>query len=315
MDADARSRMDRMTSQHLVTLSLLIATLGVVATVLGSHQHGWKGALLANLGNALIATGAVSFLWNMLAEKWVRAARDENISSLYRLLESKMQSTQEAFLRTHYELAEGSQSFGLTNLMNHRLPGGEVRSALAHSARFLMVCIIDGDWRDRYFDDLVSFLRQGSSVDALIPDPDDSRLMDEIAVRFRRSAARDVEALRDSLVEIRDTARVGHPGCGELTVHLLRTIPSYTCYLFEGAEGERLSNFGMLRLYGNLLRSGNRFPALKFVKTGTIWHFVTRDIEAVTNDQNFVTLKLASDNETSPPDQLPPTPAGINAPA
>ncbi|HUY57511.1 MAG TPA: hypothetical protein VMV12_06755 [Candidatus Micrarchaeaceae archaeon] len=276
-----------LTVEHILTLSLLTSLFGLIATAVAVTQRSWTAAILTGVGGALLSAGAVSFLWNLLAERWTRAERERDMHSLYGLLEAKLQATQEAFLRTHYEIAEGSESFGLTNIMLHRLRSTEVRTGLDCSQHFLMVCIIDSDWRDRYFADLAAMIRRGGIVDVYMPDPSDPKLMSEISRRFQRPVAQDVAALQESLEEItRETTCV--EASGRITIHLLKTMPSYTCYRFEGADGDDRTNFGMIRLYGNIIKRGNSLPALKFIKQGLIWQFVTSDVEAIVADGTFV---------------------------
>ena len=288
----ARSR--NLTSEHIHTLSVLIAVIGLAVTAMSANQHSWKQAVLAGVGAALLSAGTVSFLWNLLAERWTRKEREEDMRILYQLLEDKIQATQESFLRTHYELAEGSESFGLTNILLHRMKSAEVRAGLSTSSRFLMVCIVDSDWRDRYFGDLVAMIQSGGSVEIFIPDPTDEQLMNEISVRFQRPVSQDILALYESIEEVKREA-MSEPGCGALSLHFLRTMPSYTCYRFEGADGDNRTNFGMIRLYGNVIRRGNSLPALKFIKSGLIWEFVSNDMKSIANDPHFISKVSRND--------------------
>ena len=272
----------RLFTHYVVLLAVLLAAVGVVL-LLASTSLTEKWALVTgNIGAALLSAGVVSFAWNLLADRWSQEEQRREMSVMYDILENRLHSTQENFLRTHYELEQGSQTFGLVNILLHRLPSQQVRTALAKADEFVMCCIVDTDWRDRFFGDLVGFLKRGGRLTVYLPDSNSEQARDSLTRLFDRDVSGEVHTLGKAILEaISDAGRKVGDG---IEIFLIDSAPAYTCYRWSAGNGDPESTFGMLRVYGNKIRRGNVLPALLFVPGGRVWDFVTEDLKLLEID-------------------------------
>lgn len=231
-----------------------VVVLGVVLMFVSSldrlASRPWLTGLLGQLGGLLVATGLVTFLWELLGRR--------------------------QFAREVMDMADLSADLkrsGLERATDQYLDDVEWGDLFRDAHRVDIVVAYANTWRNSHRSKLDTVAADPKArIRVFLPDPSDADLMKLLAERF----AMDADDVRRKVEEaVKEFGALRVDGGAELTVHLRRGDLLFSCYRFDSRA--------VITLYSHGRKRQTSVPTL-VVGQGSLYQFVDREIQAILQD-------------------------------
>lgn len=256
----ARDLYTERTNLWTLIIALLVTFLGFVLLVVADNWQ-WLAArsgtqsVIREMGGLLIPAGLITVLWELRAR---RAFLDE--------LTEIMQETMAESSRTKELQAAGIVGFTMDFQHGIDWPG-LLRTANSVDMHFVYA----RTWRGSLAADLRALARRNATVRVVLPDPNDERLMQELAVRFGRTA----DKWQALILEAEDDLRriFGPDSVAEFSLWYLPATLVYSFYRFD--------RIAVISMYKYEPERGE-IPTLTVEEGGALYRFITEEIELLT---------------------------------
>ena len=242
-------------AQLAIVLAVVGVLLIVVAARISTPGWLWLSQVLAELGSAVVISGALSALWEWHLKRAFAEEIFEAAGIASQLGQAKM--------------------VGVTTDYMH----GVQWAKLLDSAKELDLFVYSGrTWRsslDQYLLRLAS--QPKSRINLLLPDPSDATVVGELARRFRTSADEVVAAVNDTRLYFeRLVVRAQAAKRSNIKIWYVKQAPLFTFY--------RIDNAYVLTTY----RHGAKGPVPTFVchKGGAVADFIDEQLLHLLNKKN-----------------------------
>lgn len=205
----------------------------------------WRD-LLSQLGGVMVATGTVTFAW----ELWGRRDFTHEVMDIAGLSTALSQS-------------------GITQITASYLER-DMWTTLFRGSRNIDILIAYGaTWRNSYRDLLEQAARDAQRIRVFLPDPDHEQTMSVLAARFDIDPKQLSHKVREA---IKDFHALKTEGGANITVYLHDSETTFSCYLFDQR--------GVLTLYSNRRERSAVVPTF-VVDGGTLHDFLHSNVKGI----------------------------------
>ena len=234
--------------------ALVIAIVGVSFLYFSASKDLWEGrevwqTVVQNIGALLLVMGAITLLWEFWAK---RAFLDEVLAKVQMADEVK----QAGFVRV-------TDSF-------HRDIDWET---LFRSVKKLDIFFAYGyTWRSTHAEELKKVAaRKGARIRIVLPDPEDTQTVSELARRFNFTPEKIIELIRDAEKDFRNLHICADSGA-QIDIWFLPATPQFSFYRFD--------SLAIFALYSH---SRERTPIPTFVVEmgGTLYDYIRKEFDAM----------------------------------
>lgn len=205
----------------------------------------WMPSLYGQLGGLLLATGLITFAWDL----WGKRAFAAEVLSKAQLKSDVVTS-------------------GLERVSNRYLEEVEWEALFEESHSLDIVVAYASTWRNTHLGrlrDLVS--RKGGRLRVFLPDPADAATMKVLSGRFNTTPS----ALKAKVEEAIEDFR-GLAAHGDVEIYVRAGDAVFSCYLFDRRA--------VLTLYSHSQERRGSVPTL-LMGAGTLREFVSTDVDAI----------------------------------
>jgi hypothetical protein len=211
----------------------------------------WLKAVVANLGGLLIASVSIAFLWEIFSKK--------------ALLDELLAKTQ---------LADEVREAGLSGISLSPLRGPDFPTFLKEANKVDIFVVYANTWRANFEQELRLLARKpGARVRVFFPDPANTSLMTELAIRLGSpNAAAMKQKIEVAIAEFRGIFNTKeNPGL-DFSVWVHKQAPLYSFY--------RFNNVAVVTLYKHSYGRGDA-PTMIAQRGGSMYSFLEADVDAM----------------------------------
>ena len=244
------------TNLRTILVAVFLLLIGIILLVLSESAEwisktGWIKAVVSNLGGLLVATVSITLLWELFSK---RAFVDE--------------------LLQHAGLAEDIRSLGLIGLSVNPLRGPNFSKLIRTTSRLDIFVCYANTWRASYEEDLkILAKKNGAKIRLIVPNPDNSKVMSELAHRFNVA---DHNLMRDkinlAINEFKSIFSTGGISPPDFSVWVHGETPLTSFYRFD--------NIAVVTLYKHAKGRGN-VPTFVAERGGTLFTYVEAEVDAM----------------------------------
>jgi hypothetical protein len=235
----------------MVVVAVAVAGVGILLLWLSEAQKleehpSWQG-LIASLGGLLVASVAISLLWELVGKR--------------------------AFAGEIFEIARigtDVRNAALTRIGTSYLDDVDWEGYFATVEKLDIFVAYGSTWRAANYQRLRQVAgQQTARIRIFLPDPTDEALIERLALRFDSSA----DEVRSKIREARrEFAGLEQAGGGDVSVYYHNGDPLFSCYRFD--------RNAIVTLYSHTRRRVN-VPTIVCRDGGTLYEFVRDELRAI----------------------------------
>ena len=237
------------------SFAVSIFALGVVALFASAHEHRWLSeewrVVTREVGALLVVTGVLSVFWELFSK---RSVIDEVLSRV--------------------GIVRNIHDSGLLEITGdfHREIDWE---ALFKNARELDIFFACGrTWLGAHGSKVLEVVARGGQIRVVMPDPDDARIVEELARRFSTQPDELVNRIRHTLSTFED---LGKQGNATIAVWFLPRPPVFSYYRFDDRA--------LLATYHHR-NTRWHVPAFTFERDGSLFRYFAEEFDAMISGKN-----------------------------
>jgi len=260
---------EERTSLRTILAAILIGLLGVLLISVSENIHwfeehrGWK-APIRELGGILVATVTVALLWELYAK---RAFLEELMAAAH--------------------IGEDVRAARLLNITNNFMRGIHWDEFFRKANKLTIFFSYGNPWKD-YGEELHNLAaRHNTQVQLMLPDPEDEKVIIELARRFGETPDEVKQGIKKTEREFRELFSASK-GSIQFAIWYLSFAPVFSYYIFDDVV--------VLTLYKHR-RGRVAIPAFVFEKGGKLYDFINEEHEAIINESNQLARKVFPANE------------------
>jgi len=267
-------------------VATVMLVIGVALTVLAAttalDSMIFLKKLAENVGGVLLATGLISILWELISKR--------------------------AFLSEVFAIARLSEDIKTSGLLRvttnfqHEIEWPEL---LTSAKRIDIFVSYARTWRNTNLALLRAFAeRQGSVMNLILPDPDDPKVLGELARRYNLKPETIGERISEAIQEFQSMFDRKRSGRGQLSIWVTGTVPIFTFYRVDGRI--------VIAMYRHRLERGD-IPTFICDNKGQLAQFIDKEFNALT-DETVRGVRKIFPPDKNVDDHVPgPTPVGDQA--
>ncbi len=256
---------------NLLALVIAIFMVGLGALAIYSSSfvtedaHPAWNAVLTNIGGAIFTTGAISILWDLFSKRAF-------VSEVFSIA----------------KLSEDIENSGLSRITTNFQHDMEWPTLLRGAKKMAIFFAYARTWRQSNLSSLENFAGQpGNEMTIVLPDPDDDRVMAELARRFQtdvQTARQRIDEAKNEFIRIFTHTK----SKAKLKIWYVKTSPLLSFYRIDGRY--------VVAAYRHRPGRGD-IPTFVCDREGDLTRFVDAEFAAMTDDKEPWTRCVYPENK------------------
>lgn len=199
----------QVTNWKATTLSLIVALIGLLAVVTGlALPNEYAKELIKEIGSVLLGIGGISFLWEMFSKREFRNETLDLVKISAALDAARLESLLIGYLEAEW------------------------KHLLASAEKLDIFFAYGGTWRSVYTHELRKLVEtKNMRVRVILPDPDNSTCVAELARRFGYTTQKTAEKIREGIAAFQELQTECKNGAS-VEIRLTAIQPLLASYLF-----------------------------------------------------------------------------------